>query len=341
MHLLEFLETSIQTDASEIPEPSSEVKNLPYYCPPDSIKNLALRIPLWTWRLRMRAQWTKLTKNLALPTNASAQDIKTYVEQKNTLLYNALLKLCAPPPLPTRGVNELFKIEGSTEPTYRALFLRVTQGDFNMMQLEALLPQALQAPHDQVLLQNVREAYNAWEPMEAIIQIFFALFRSEEGKWMPWTSQGRWKDMKRKEVLEEWNLILEDTDFVRVYDAQCLAAVVLMLRGSMALQPLYAAALRQRRKTLKKLASSGEGAGAGAGATGPPFSIKSSLFYCLLAQVEDMEDLYEYKMSHLPLSNGWVETDALLLTNDIAKGAAQQPEFRFTTVAASALEYGL
>ena len=261
------------------------------------------------------------------------------VETKTKLLHSAVLKLCAPPPIPTRGLNELFKIEGSTDSTYQTLFLRVTKGDQSYIQLQALLQQALQAPADETLMHNLYVSYDAWNPMESIIKVFFALFRSEEGKWMPWTAQDRWKDMKRPEVLQEWNLILEDPEFVSVYDTECFTAAVLCLRGSMALQPMYAATLRRRRRALKKLAENGDGAGAGA--AGPVFSIKSSLFYCVIAEIEDMEDLYEYKMSHLPLSAGWVETPILTLTTNISKGQAEKPETRLSAVALSALDYGL
>lgn len=278
---------------------------LPPYVIPSLTTKLKERLPLWAWKKQVEDAYHTATQPFELLPSTTASELATLLKLKSNFLSAEIQSLCTTqdPNLPKR---DLFVIDGADCPAWKYLFDRCTDQDETFRALNLLLAQLQKTPGDDHLLEMAHQAYSAWNPIHTITKTFFAVYRDLEAQWLLYTANERWSPMKRRNVLQEWNLLVEDAKFVLTYDTLCISAALLTLKGSMAMREIHLHGLEQSRKNVELLATETGGAGAGAGSNVAGTSIETSVFYCMYKKIEWWEDLYDHTMTDLPLSDGWL-----------------------------------
>lgn len=289
--------------ASESKESKATI--LPQYIAPSSKVNMKGRAPIWTWKKRVEAVYWKSVEKFALLPSSTAQEIARLFKEKCEFLKVAIRDLC-PQVSSSTGMEDFFTIEGVIEPTWKYLYDRCTERNEAFLAVGSLISKLQAEPGDDQLLEMAHRYYSAWNPIDIIVKTFFAVFRPVEAKLILFTANERWLTMKRKDVMNEWSLLVQDSTFVLRYDKVCVQVALLVLKGSMAMRELHLHGLKKSKKNLDLLAADPEGAGAGADDSFSLQSLETSVFYCMYKEMELWEVLYDHCMADFPFSDGFM-----------------------------------
>ena len=328
-----------------LPSPIYDNLTLPSYLPPGDSDNPRLRSPVWVWRRDAIAASSKDLQQFAVLPTSTVQDVARLIDSVHAYAEAAAQFICVRPG-PKKA--PLFTFDGfaaETPGTWTTLFRKCVLKQQKYKDLLSLRDQCVAEPENAELFEALKLAYRSWNPVEWLTLGIVALFRSEEAKYMLWTAQSRWHDMARGKVLEEWRLILEDSDMMAQHDHECYLAALSCIRGSLAVGELRYAATFNRRAAIREFVNTSESVGAGIGTqavvgagtdasasiSSPPVPVHATLFYHMIAAILEYEDLFGPGLEDHPLKHGWIVHHAdMILINEFEKGGVKKPETKTT-----------